>query len=945
VSGRLLLLGSPRLEGAARGSEALPPGRPLTLLVYLASQGDWVSRERVALLYWPERDGGSARHNLRQLLYRVRGAAWSDGLEVEADRLRWRIATDVTPFRQAVELGDWQGALALRRGPFADGLSQPGAPGWEDWLELERGELDTLWLRALRGRADALERSGDPVGATELWLRQLQHDPLDEVAVEGALRTLLRDGARARAHELHRSFAERLRDELGLDPPERFARLFEREEGAAVAGLRIRPEEALLGREVELSDVWERLGDPECRLLTLVAPGGFGKTRLALEVAQSAAGRFPDGCAVIELAGVEGEAPLVAAVVASLTGTASEGIDVGDRLQRALADRRMLLVLDNFEHLLEHAPILDAMLAASEGLKLLVTSRVRLQLRREWTLEIGGLALPTGSDDPDFAQAPAVRLFVRAARKGGAFGYDPALRPALTRLCRALGGMPLGLELAASWLAVYTLDEIAELAASDPGAIGGSERDRPERHRDLGVIFEQSWSLLSPALQRSARRLSVFRDGFERDAARQVADAAPGRLLDLLHASLIQRQPSGRLAMHELIRQFAARELASRPEEQGATRASLLRWAVAFAEGARGQIFGSEGRAWVSRLDLEIHNLRAALDWALQAELPVEASQLVVALNPYWDVRLLRREAVALCGRLLALRPEGEATIAWSRVMGVAALHRQRLGELEAADALHRESLAIKEQLGDRRGTAVTLTNLALLAKVRGELDAAIALDRRALALFREVGSAADLSGVTAELMQLHLLRGEIDLAEAVGVEGLQLDPEGGRGRSIKLSHLAEAARLRGDVRLARERAQAGLEIAEQLDDSYLIPLLRARLAAVALTDGDEGGALVTLRLLLSGLGASTDPGHRVEAAQALALLARRSSDVSAAAELRGAAAALLRDAPVGRSGILAASAPLAPGELDPPNDEALATLWQRGAADPAAVMGRAATD
>jgi predicted ATPase/DNA-binding SARP family transcriptional activator len=944
VNGRLLLLGPPRFETAAGGSEALPSGRSLTLMIYLASQGDWVSRERVALLYWPERDGASARHNLRQLLYRARGIGWDTGLEVETDRLRWRIATDVTPFRQAIELGDWQGALALWRGPFADGLSLPGAPGWEDWLELERGELDTLWLRALRGRADAIERSGDLAGAAELWLRQLQHDPLDEVAVEGALRTLLRDGARARAHELHRSFAERLRDELGLDPPERFARWFEQGGSDVVVGLGIRPEEALFGREAELADVWERLGDPECRLLTLVAPGGFGKTRLALEVAQSAAGRFPDGCAVVELAGVEGEAALVAAVVTAIAGATSEGGDVGDRLQRALAGRRMLLVLDNLEHLLEHAPLLDAMLAASEGLKLLVTSRVRLQLRREWTLEIGGLGCPTGPDDPDFAQAPAVRLFIRAARKGGAFGYDPALRPALYRLCRALGGMPLGLELAASWLAVYTLDEIAELAASDPGAIGGSERDRPDRHRDLGVIFEQSWSLLSPALQRSARRLSVFRDGFERDAAQQVADAAPGRLLDLLHASLVQRQPSGRLVMHELIRQFAARELASRPEEQGATRASLLRWTVAFAEEARSRLFGSEGRVWVSRLDLEIHNLSAALEWALQAEHPAEASRLVVALNPYWDMRLMRREAVALCERLLALRPDGEATIAWSRVMGVAALHRQRLGELEVAEALHRDSLAIKEQLGDRRGTAVTLTNLALLAKVRGELDTAITLDRRALALFREVGDATDLSNVTNELLDLHLRQGELELAESVGVEGLPLDPEVSRGRSIRLSHLAEAAHRRGDAPLARARAREGLEIAELLDDSYLIPLLRARLAAVALAAGDEGEAFATLRSLLSDLGAFAELEHRVEAAQALALLARGLGD-GAAAELRGAAATLLADTLGDRVGILASSAPLAPGELDPPSDDALAAAWRRGADDPAAAAARVAAD
>lgn len=315
--------------------------------------------------------------------------------------------------------------------------------------------------------------------------------------------------------------------------------------------------------------------DPACRLLTLIGPGGIGKTRLASEVAAQSAEAFADGAAVIALASV-GTADLILPVLAAaldfnLAGAAAPQ----DQLLHYLRDKQLLLIFDNFEHVLSGVELLSEILAAAPAIKIVATSRERLNVREEWAYEVTGMAFPRAAELPpaDNTQVlekySAMRLFVQRARQTvTSFAPTPADLSAIAQICELVEGSPLAIELAAAWVNVLDCAAIAAEVQRGQDILITQQRDIPEHHRSMQVVFDRTWERLTDDERRVFSQLSVFRGGFQRAAAQDVADASLVILSALVNKSLLRWDQAGHYQVHELLRQYAAGQLAQSAEDE-----------------------------------------------------------------------------------------------------------------------------------------------------------------------------------------------------------------------------------------------------------------------------------------------------------------------------------------------------------------------------------------
>src|SRR5262245_11067224 len=371
-----------------------------------------------------------------------------------------------------------------------------------------------------------------------------------------------------------KQMAERLAKVLSIAPPEQAAFVaFARGLSATPpAGLPLRTEASLadhlpspptpfVGRSEEMALLRQRLDDPDCRLLTLVGPGGIGKTRLAVEAAHKQRAHFVHGAHFVSLALVNSPDLFLFAV-----GNVLEFLFDGQQapivqLINYVRDKRLLLLLDGFEHLLDAVPLLADLLAGAPHLKLFVTSRERLNLQGEWTLPIEGLDYPRDTGHDHFERYSAVQLFVQAARQsqpGFSLNSDA---PGVLHICQLVEGIPLAIELAAAWVRLLPCAQIAERLASSLDFLASPVRNAPERHRSLRVVFDHSWALLSSIEQTALAKLSVFRGSFDLEAAEAVGGASLLVVASLVDKSLLRTDSTGRYALHELLRQYAAEQL------------------------------------------------------------------------------------------------------------------------------------------------------------------------------------------------------------------------------------------------------------------------------------------------------------------------------------------------------------------------------------------------
>ncbi|WP_018466734.1 diguanylate cyclase [Calidithermus timidus] len=548
------------------------------------------------------------------------------------------------------------------------------------------------------------------------------------------------------------------------------------------------PRHSLIGRDRELLELKQLLRDR--RLVTLVAQGGMGKTHLAMQAALEVAHLYRDGAHFISLTGLDEAEGLPSRLIQEF-GLKSSG-NPQESLVQHFAGRQVLWVLDNFEQLLEAGEFLRALLQALPELTLLVTSRERLGLPEEWVLPLEGLALPEGEGD-----SAAMRLLLQAIRRVNPnLRLSPAELEAARRICRAVEGLPLGLELAAAWVKVLSLGEIAEGVEKSLGFLSSPQGDesRPERHRSLRAVFESSWQLLHPEEQQVLASLTLFRGGFDREGAAQVAGASVSGLLGLVNLSLVQRDPhhSGRYQMHELLRQFAHEKLSPEALERSLAAHAEYFWSL--AQRAEAALQGPEQSRWVRRIELEFDNLRLAfstmqrLGWATQGQQMATWLSHCYAWHGFYReiahwhrvflemphqvptaVRARTQQSLALQLKNLGQWEQSMATLEQSLQASRAlqdpwllaeALHMQGLllresGEFARALAAFEESLALKQAIGDRYGEATTLNDIGIVYGLQGQDRTASTYFLRSLEIKREIG---DEKGVAYALGNLALV-------------------------------------------------------------------------------------------------------------------------------------------------------------------------------------------
>jgi predicted ATPase/DNA-binding NarL/FixJ family response regulator len=545
-----------------------------------------------------------------------------------------------------------------------------------------------------------------------------------------------------------------------------------------------RPQTPFIGREHEIEAIIRQLHQTNCRLLTLTGPGGSGKTRLAIEVAQRI--DFRDGIYFIALQPLRASEIIVTAIVDALPLRLSDSDEPMQLLRHYLRKKHALLVLDNFEHLLDGVDVVTDILDATSRVKLLITSRERLNLRAEQVWPVRGLDIPKNAQTT-LASHSAVQLFAeRARRVQPDFSVD-AQPEAVIRICQLVDGLPLALELAATWVRVVPCATMADDIEHNMDILATTQRDMPERHQSMRAVFDHSWHLLTSEERSTFSKLAVFRGGFTAPAAGQVAGASLPILTGLIDKSLVQVGDGGRYDLHELVRQYAEDQL----EAAGETEATLVSHSAYFADFMREHEAGlttSRLPEVLDEIETEFDNIRAA--WLTMVEQRHDdlIDQALVTLCIFCDHQGRYQEGTTLLERarvMLADQVDTEHSMAWGRLLSrIYSLHKQVVSSPERTTRYHeyladvQTALKIARHHNDRWEMAFCLHELASIEDFQGHMPQAMNLIEESLQLFTELhdadfmarvmwGQAAFFSMVGQGARAYRLSRELVDFARA----------------------------------------------------------------------------------------------------------------------------------------------------------------------------------
>lgn len=925
---RLQLFGAPQvfLDGAP---VQIGRNKALALLVYLAANRTIHRRDALATLFWPETGQASARTYLRQSIYhlsRTLGEQWfvstrdQAGLALDVkiqsdlDEFTALIAASAEPVGDEATVGEarevsppldhLRQAVELAQAEFLAGFTLADAYGFDDWLYARRQDIETTLSSALGRLIDVCVRENDFALAIDYARRLLALDELNE-AVHRMLMQLY--AAADQPNAALRQFAtcrRILRQELAVDPSQETIALYsELLNSRTIAGasqvpllpaaMHPPPFQAdrspqgsatlpgeltrFIGREAELAELGRLLDDDTSRLITVLGPGGMGKTRLAVAIArhQQRARAFQDGIFFVPLAPLTGVEQFGSALAHALGVTLQAGPHGGqtieEQLHAFLQDKHLLLVLDNFEHLLGGVNLIDAILQGAPGVHILVTSRERLRMRAEQVLLVHGLGYSgKGAPYQERSVTDAERLFEQSARQiAPDFSLNAENLPCVREICQLVEGMPLGIELAAAWITVLSSAEIAEEIRQNLDFLQADLRATPARHQSIRAIFDSTWQRLNEEEQAVFAALSVFRGGFSRTAGRQISGATLHQLDTLAGKSLIEYNRLLRhYTVHELLRQYAAEKLHEAPIEMARISDRHGSYYLTFLADRLGSINSATQGVAAEEIAREFENIRVAWRWAIgrhQVELLAEASATLFLFcqlrSRFLEGAELQREASNF---LSMLPPSPARDLAWAQTLNHEGWLRIRVGDFERAQktleksrALYHErrcaprssmgsdpatALSIVYQIRGDYGQAVTFGEEARLAAEQhddpinlayahyvltsaraalGDYPAAARHAEQACALARAVGNRWFLAIPLNEWGKVARAMGHYDQARAhfaasYGIKQEFADPE---GMAVALGHLGEIAVLQEDFSTAEQLFDDALAIYRNIND------------------------------------------------------------------------------------------------------------------------------
>ncbi len=611
---------------------------------------------------------------------------------------------------------------------------------------------------------------------------------------------------------------------------------------------------SFVGRESEVAAIVKRLADQSCRLLTLIGPGGIGKTRLGIEAAERLASPktetdpinlFPDGVYLVMLQSVASVASVIPAIASAIGFEFYEARHRQRQLTNHIADKQLLLILDNLEHLLDASDQISKLLSSVPRLKLLVTSREPLNLREEWLFHVDGLPFPNAEDEA-FAAYDAVRLFAERARRARHdFSLDDD-RLCVVRLCQLVDGMPLAIELAAVWLKRLSCNEIVTEIEGNLDILETVMHGVPDRHRSVRAVFDYSWQLLDPEERDLFMKLSVFQGGFRREAAEQIAGASLQTLSALVDKSMLAAPSSGRYQLHELQRQYGAGQLEKAAGLETAVRNRHCEQFTAMMNRPFRDFWGHRGKETLKEIDADFDNVQSAWNWAVDQGRYRDLLILVEGLLPYWYFRWHQGVEKAFHDGLVALRsaePGTERDLALGRLLAQQSSVDLWMGNGQNAKERAKESIAILEPLDARYELSHGYGNLARAScwEPHRDPEEAKALTIKAVAMFGETGQ-YELQGLMCAMLgYLYYDIGQYKESEQWHQEDLKLGRRNGDplSETRALGNLGRHALILGKYREARQLLLESLKTAKLLENKNWINEALNRLGEVAMAVGE----------------------------------------------------------------------------------------------------------
>jgi len=825
------LLGSMQFMQDGSPLQGLESAKVRALLAYLAVEnGQPHTRERLAGLFWPELPEAQARHSLSQSLHNLRkalGETYKTGdlsgqpgsaapfllatpYTVQFNPLSDH-ALDVRQFEQAISdvhhhqhrrlENCGQCARLLRvaeqlyQHDFLTGVSLHGCQVFEEWALVRRERLHRQMCELLSDLSRYYEGRDELRKALEATERWAQMDPLNESAHRGWMRLLALAGQRTQVLARYTAFHKKLVVELGVEPARETQQLYRRilAEETAETNLPGMPERLpvpltpFVGREDEQTELAAWLRDRQTRLVTVLGPGGSGKTRLALQVAHALRYDFPDGIFLVSLSGLASSEAFLPALANTLGVTFQR--DWGDpfgQLLNYLRNRRMLLILDSFEEIQNASPWVTRLLESAAGVQVLVTSRARLNVHAEQVFPLEGLDYPDPSSPAiatiELADYAALQLFHNtASRVRPDHPHAPENVPHLARICQLVAGMPLGIMLAASWMSAYTPEDIAGEMERSLDFLSSSYHDLPERQRSLRATLDHSWQLLTAEERQAFQKLSVFQGTFTSQAARQVAQVDANMLRTLVDKSMLQTS-AGSYRMHDLLRLYGAEKLVSDQAASSQVRDAHSQYYLERLGGYEPRLKSARRSVTLGEMDAEINDLQAAWKWAChQADVPKLGDGLP-GLCLYYEMRVRYREGEQACQFGLDALPTAAdqtsaAAVLYARLLLWRAAFLTLSGELEAARDLRQQAGELLDRLeaqgADARRPRAMYWQVE--GETKAELKAKLDCYQRGIALYRELGDSWRQAGLLVWAGEYAMRLGDPSQALSYQQEALRL--------------------------------------------------------------------------------------------------------------------------------------------------------------------------
>lgn len=811
------------------------------ILVYLVVKPGKHSRKVLAALFWPDHAENQALTSLRVALSLLKKDL-DDYLEISRNTVEIKpgaeVYLDVTDLENKLTRGEIDQALDIYQGDFLQGFFIRDCLDFEDWRLWQQEQVRRLVISALHNAISTAIEEASYTKGQHFTQRLLELDALDELAHRKYMLLLALGGERARAVEHYEHCRAILQTELGIEPCEETKVLYSQILGGERPGRDSSlvppanlpgPQTSFIDRKQELDQISTLISDSNCRLLSLIGPGGVGKTRLAIKAISKCYQSFSDGSYFIPLEGVHSSQYLVHTIANGIhftIDTFATQLDAKSQLLDYLKNRCMLLVLDGFEHLVKDARLLSDVLSHAARVKIMVTSRQKLNIISEWVFPVKGLPISSGIEQKESRLPGALSLFIERSRQANiTFALRDADRENAIQICQLAEGMPLAIELAAAWTTALSPGGIAEEIKKSLDFLSSSKLDGEEKHHSLRATIDGSWLLLDQGQRDTFCRLSVFQGGFGRDAAINVAGINLSQLSSLLDRSLLTRDQSGRFRMHALLRKYAGEKLESSSPtwEQVYHRHCLYYTDLLISREA--DLNGQDMLATRDELRREIENIRAAVNWAVVHWDTEKVGVILNALLTFYVVHGWHegRDTYAEIAeiRKKALMEQTEPDWANDTIYVCARAHQAflmcNLGQGDESDVISRACLEPLQRLDIKQALSECIHNLGVNASFRGEYEFAMEHLEQAILIGRE-GENIIWYSYLLWLGHTYFLLGEYDS----GLESLQkcyeLYEQKGNlwGMAFAMSKMGLAATGLGEFVQAKQYHQQALGIFEK---------------------------------------------------------------------------------------------------------------------------------